>query len=159
MTTETPSLFTVYVALTLSIQCAVILTHRRRQEPLYEFIRGSNFLILSAPLMTGVLLHILYTVFILRPIMSLRVWLFRRLLYEVLFFGCVLGGIAMATAWISVYLVFIPPCVNSLVVLLCESTVVVREMMRRRSHDTTARRNKYVFTLDEEEEEELFDDS
>ena len=85
--------------------------------------------------------------------MSLHVWSFRRLLYEVLWFSGVIGSTATASAWISTYIVFIPLCVPALLILLCECSAVVYESRyNKRARGSSANKTKYVFTLDEEED-------
>jgi hypothetical protein len=157
---ETASYTTLYVALTLSIQTLVIVTHTRRREPFYEFLRGINFLLLCLPLLLGLLLHLLYTIFIIRPAMSLHVWLFRRLLYQVLVFSGVIGSMATASAWVSTYIVFTPLCVSALLVLVSESSIVVYEYRYNkvawwRARGTNTHMTS-MYTL--EEEDELFEE-
>ena len=157
---EPASPATLFVALILSIQLLLLVTHKRWREPVYEFLRGSNFLLLFLPLLLGVLVRLLYTVFVIRPPMTLRVWAFRRLLYEVLCFGCVVGSGVTASAWLNIRIVVMPLCVAVLLLLLCETGIVVYECRYnkgtwRRGHDrgaATAHDSTFEFTLDEEDE-------
>jgi len=152
---------TLFVALTLSIQLVSLVTHKRWREPVYEFLRGSNLLLLFLPILLGVCIDMLYTVFVTRPPLTLRVWSFRRMLYKVLCFGCVVGSTATASAWFNIRTVAMPLCVAALFMLLCESGIMAYEcrfnkVRWRGRGTTTTNTNKYEFTL--EEEEELFDE-
>ena len=136
---------------------------------MYEIIRGSNLLLLFLPLLLGVLVRLLYTIVVIRPPMTLRAWSFRRLIYEVLCFGCVIASAVTASAWLNIRIVAMPLCVAVLLMLLCESGIVVYECIynkgvwrrdrgrgRGRGRDrgrgaATTHDNTFELALDEEE--------